>query len=234
MSESEKADRRSRIVMALGIATVILFSANLLAMVAKHFWPDLRETALFRSETAKEEVAEVQEHVFEFHSFADADHKRHRYRVRRPSRIIIQKPHVVSGAITLEHGKMSQKLQELRHELDLRANTIRQHKLDSNLDRELLELEDRLHALQRDLNGELELSELGSNGNFSIKFKSSSDGSGTTTRVYTLNGEELEADVRAEEAARRAQELSATYRAAIQAADIAAERKQDVEDQQDQ
>lgn len=37
----EKAARREKIVMALGIAAVILFSANLLTMVARHFWPDL-------------------------------------------------------------------------------------------------------------------------------------------------------------------------------------------------
>ncbi|NNF03548.1 MAG: hypothetical protein HKN17_03695 [Rhodothermales bacterium] len=44
---TDKAARREKIVMALGIAAVILFSANLLTMIARHFWPDLRFESLF-------------------------------------------------------------------------------------------------------------------------------------------------------------------------------------------
>lgn len=46
-SGTDKAVRREKIVMALGIAAIILFSANLLTMIARHFWPDYRFESLF-------------------------------------------------------------------------------------------------------------------------------------------------------------------------------------------
>jgi hypothetical protein len=49
-------ERPNRLVMALGIATVVLFSANLLAMLSQRVWPDLHE-ALFASNTEAEFTA---------------------------------------------------------------------------------------------------------------------------------------------------------------------------------
>ncbi len=37
---TDTSGRRQKVVMALGIATIVLFSANLLTVLAKHFWPD--------------------------------------------------------------------------------------------------------------------------------------------------------------------------------------------------
>jgi len=36
---TENPDRRQKIVMGLGIVTILLLSANLLTSAAKHFWP---------------------------------------------------------------------------------------------------------------------------------------------------------------------------------------------------
>jgi hypothetical protein len=64
-------ERPNRLVMALGIATVVLFSANLLAMLSQRVWPELHE-ALFASQaeaefTAPELIVEdaIPEIVFE-------------------------------------------------------------------------------------------------------------------------------------------------------------------------
>lgn len=46
-SGTDKAVRREKIVMALGIIAVFLFSANLLTMIARHVWPDFRFESLF-------------------------------------------------------------------------------------------------------------------------------------------------------------------------------------------
>ena len=116
MSESEKADRRSRLVMALGIAAVILFSANLLAMVAKHIWPDLRELAIFGAET--EAVVEVPEHTIEFHAFSEFDHKHRHSHKRTPHRIIIRRPHSASGTITFDSKSFEADLNRLERDME--------------------------------------------------------------------------------------------------------------------
>jgi len=79
-SGTDKAVRREKIVMALGIAAIILFSANLLTMVARHFWPDFRFESLFAAGN-RQAVTEVET----LHEVTD-DHavhvfvKRHRHR----------------------------------------------------------------------------------------------------------------------------------------------------------
>ncbi len=52
----EQNERPSRLVMALGIATVVLFSANLLAMLSQRVWPELHE-AFFASKVEAEFTA---------------------------------------------------------------------------------------------------------------------------------------------------------------------------------
>jgi len=67
MSTSTSPDRPNRLVVALGIATIILFSANLLSMISQRVWPKLQEMAVFGGEKQAEEVApagELHMHVF--------------------------------------------------------------------------------------------------------------------------------------------------------------------------
>ena len=44
---TDNPERRNRIVMALGIATIVSFSANLLTALAKHFWPEQANFTMF-------------------------------------------------------------------------------------------------------------------------------------------------------------------------------------------
>ena len=57
MSSSTNPDRPNRLVMGLGIATIVLFSVNLLAMLSQRVWPQLQDLAIFGSQEAIEEVA---------------------------------------------------------------------------------------------------------------------------------------------------------------------------------
>ncbi len=57
MSSSANPDRPNRLVMALGIATIVLFSVNLLAMLSQRVWPKLQDLAFFSSGETVEEVA---------------------------------------------------------------------------------------------------------------------------------------------------------------------------------
>ncbi len=64
MSSSAKPDRPNRLVMALGIATIVLFSVNLLAMLSQRVWPKLQDLAIFGSgETVEEVVPNVDTRV---------------------------------------------------------------------------------------------------------------------------------------------------------------------------
>ena len=56
---TDKTARREKIVMALGLVAIILFSANLLTMIARHFWPDYRIESPFAVE-AQPVVTEVE------------------------------------------------------------------------------------------------------------------------------------------------------------------------------
>ena len=83
---TDTTGRRQKVVMALGIATIILFSANLLTVLAKHFWPDHGLPFLTQQEVA---VAESPHAVFEYRVQADRhDHKhKHRVVIRTPSAV---------------------------------------------------------------------------------------------------------------------------------------------------
>lgn len=41
MATNDAPERREKVVMALGLVAILLFSANLMAMVARHFWPNM-------------------------------------------------------------------------------------------------------------------------------------------------------------------------------------------------
>lgn len=57
MSTSTKSDRPNRLVVILGIATVVLFSANLLSMISQRVWPKLQDVAGFGSSQQVDELA---------------------------------------------------------------------------------------------------------------------------------------------------------------------------------
>ena len=42
MQDSDRTDRPNRVVMFLGIATIVLFSANLMSVLANRVWPRLQ------------------------------------------------------------------------------------------------------------------------------------------------------------------------------------------------
>ena len=86
---SDPTERRQKIVMALGIATIILFSANLLTVLAHHFWPESGIKVPFLSEQA--DVAEAVvvsegDAIWEFNVHR-APHHKHRVIVRHPHRV---------------------------------------------------------------------------------------------------------------------------------------------------
>jgi hypothetical protein len=83
---TDETGRRQKVVMALGIATIILFSANLLTVLAKHFWPDNGLPFLTQQEVA---VADSPHAVYEYRVQADRhDHKhKHRVVIRTPSAV---------------------------------------------------------------------------------------------------------------------------------------------------
>jgi hypothetical protein len=71
---ADPSERRQKVVMALGIVTIILFSANLLTVLAHHFWPDADWHVPFLKETETAAAswridvhsAPQHEHVFVF------------------------------------------------------------------------------------------------------------------------------------------------------------------------
>lgn len=116
MSESDKADRRSRLVTALGIATVVLFSANLLAMITKHVWPGVSEKALFHAQD--EAVAEAGDHDIEFHALSEFNHRHRHSHKRSPHRIIIRKPHAATGTFSFDSKSFEADLNRLERDME--------------------------------------------------------------------------------------------------------------------
>ncbi|MEQ9105471.1 MAG: hypothetical protein RIE53_12345 [Rhodothermales bacterium] len=55
-TEPDASGRREKVVMGLGILAILLLSANITAVVARHFWPDL---PLFGRTTEAMAIAEV-------------------------------------------------------------------------------------------------------------------------------------------------------------------------------
>jgi hypothetical protein len=63
MSTNASPDRPNRLVVALGIATIVLFSANLLAMLSQRVWPKLQDLASVGPNQDVEEVATATPHA---------------------------------------------------------------------------------------------------------------------------------------------------------------------------
>lgn len=71
---SDTTDRREKMVMGLGIITIILFSANLMTAVANYFWPNY---SLPWTQRQNVDLVEVEEGIHELH-FVEALHDGHR------------------------------------------------------------------------------------------------------------------------------------------------------------
>ena len=83
---SDKAEKRQKLVMALGIAAIILFSANLLTVLATHFWPGDGLPFLSKQEVV---AAEAPVSHFAFHVQGNRDRIRHKHTfvVRAPESV---------------------------------------------------------------------------------------------------------------------------------------------------
>lgn len=128
MSSSTRPDRPSRLVMGLGIATIVLFSVNLLAMLSQRVWPKLQDMELFQSETAVEEVAPLVELHGETHN-----------------------RHTVYSFVTNKWRKRCRK--HRRHHSVFSYDLEIEHSLDSDLDRLEREIEREMNRLEGELSG---------------------------------------------------------------------------------
>lgn len=158
---TDKAVRREKIVMALGIATIILFSANLLTMVARHVWPDFRFGSLFGVEQM-DAVSEVDgEHTVHVFVNRHGDgHEAHRFVIRLNGADVHyhardsfrETADRIESELRVEMERLSRDIarQQSRMEADMatRGNVRRQEReLDGALD----QLESELATLQNAL-----------------------------------------------------------------------------------
>ncbi|MDA0378231.1 MAG: hypothetical protein O2899_01970 [Bacteroidetes bacterium] len=129
---SDASERRQKVVMALGIATIVLFSANLLTVLAQHFWPEnsWRIPLLAEQESAVETAAFWQVDV------QAAPRHRHRVVIHRPA----VAPEVIVDldvrSIERELAKVERQTQRLELELQRELSSIHAEGI-------------RLHAQQR-------------------------------------------------------------------------------------
>lgn len=128
MSSSTRPDRPSRLVMGLGIATIVLFSVNLLAMLSQRVWPKLQDMELFQSETAVEEVAPLVELRGETHN-----------------------RHTVYSFVANKWKRRCRK--HRRHHSVFSYDVEIEHSLDSDLDRLEREIEREMNRLEGELSG---------------------------------------------------------------------------------
>lgn len=61
MSTSANPDRPNRLIMGLGIATVVLLAANLISVLAQRVWPALQDLAMTQSEAQVGEIPALTE-----------------------------------------------------------------------------------------------------------------------------------------------------------------------------
>lgn len=126
MSSSTRPERPNRLVMGLGIATVVLFSVNLLAMLSQRVWPKLQDLEMFESESAVERVAPL----VELHELNNDRH-------------------AVYSFVTKHRKKRCHKSHD--HSVDVHF----EHSIDSDLDRLEREIEIEMDRLDFDLDLDL-------------------------------------------------------------------------------
>jgi len=129
---TENTGRRQKLVMALGIATIILFSANLLSVLVKHFWPDKAEYTLFTAERADAvETAPHAEAQFHYKFDVDVDtrharHKKHRIVMRLSD----CEGHSHDDALDAEIAEMEAAASRLQRELSRELNQWDTHEIE--------------------------------------------------------------------------------------------------------
>ncbi len=122
---TDNSERRNRVVMALGIATIVLFSANLLTAVAKHFWPEQANFTMFSATQEADTDA-----LTEWEVDCDTDME-----------IIVDR--------SIRHSPRRS------HRFVMRLPRHRSHSHDTDLDREIAEMESAARRLERELSREL-------------------------------------------------------------------------------
>ncbi len=122
---TDNSERRNRIVMALGIATIVLFSANLLTALANHFWPEKANFTMFSATQEADTDALV-----EWEVDCDTDME-----------IVVDR--------SIRHSPRR------LHRFVMRLPRHRSHSHDTDLDREIAEMESAARCLERELSREL-------------------------------------------------------------------------------
>ena len=109
---TDTSERRQKVVMALGIATIILFSANLLTVLAKHFWPEKSLPFMTEQEVTADAPSHFEYKVHVFHE-RPREHRKHRVIVRTPSAV----SHIVVDELDRDIADMEEAAARLKREL---------------------------------------------------------------------------------------------------------------------
>jgi hypothetical protein len=118
---TETIEKRQKVVMALGIATIILFSANLLAVLAKHFWPDKGLPFMTEQEVTVEAPSHYEYEVYVRHE-RPHEHRKHRIVVRTPSAV----SHFVVDELDRDIADMEKAAVRLERELTMELESVMQ------------------------------------------------------------------------------------------------------------
>ena len=119
---TDTSERRQKVVMALGIATIILFSANLLTVLAKHFWPEKNLPFLTEQEVAVEAPNSFE---YEVRVYAERphDHRKHRVIIKAPDAV----SHIVVDELDREIAEMEAAAERLERELSVELESSMRH-----------------------------------------------------------------------------------------------------------
>ena len=140
---NDQPGRRQKVVMVLGIAAIILFSANLLTALAHHFWPNLA----FNTENTQS-VAELAP-LADVHALAEVrvehrPHRRHkiviRHRADRPP-VVATEEFGLDIDLSLEIAQLQAEIERELSELDVSLD-FEKAKWDASL-------EDAQHSLEQ-------------------------------------------------------------------------------------
>ena len=136
---TDTSERRQKVVMALGIATIILFSANLLTVLAKHFWPEKNLPFLTEQEVAVEAPNSFE---YEVRVYAERphDHRKHRVIIKAPNAV----SHIVVDELDREIAEMEAAAERLERELSVELESSMRH-----LELQLQEAKEHMARRQR-------------------------------------------------------------------------------------
>ena len=139
---TDQPGRNQKVVMVLGIAAIILFSANLLSAVVKHFWPDF---GFNKTEHVLVEAAPLADiHEFELTPFAEL----HKIEVAHAGDVhVIHRPNRKHRIVI---RKSDRSAAPTRIEFDMDLN------LEEDLSRLEAEIEAEMADLEREISYEIE------------------------------------------------------------------------------